>query len=48
MLFISLTDGCGLIHAMEYQPISQLSVATPPGTKVCTHPLITSDNCDLL
>ncbi len=34
MLFLTMTDGCGLIKGMEYQLIKQLSVQTPPGTKV--------------
>ncbi len=34
MLFLTLTDGCGLVQGMEYQLIPGLSVKTPPGAKV--------------
>ena len=34
MLLLKLTDGVTDVQGMEYQPIPQLSVDTPPGTKV--------------
>ncbi|XP_055327947.1 recQ-mediated genome instability protein 1-like [Paramacrobiotus metropolitanus] len=41
VLLVEFTDGVTTIRGMEYNPISQLSTYTPPGTKVRLLPPIT-------
>jgi hypothetical protein len=46
MLKLTLTDGVGVIGAIEYRAAAQLTVDLPPGTKVRAQALPSSPHMD--